>query len=183
MCDGHFERLGPGDKALHALKLTGRHLWGGVSETKWPQFARHLVQALIDPRISIMGIVSGISMVLSGVANIGNVQAWKTDPVGNALKIAADIATGVTIVLASVVGLATAVLAIAWAIAILSFGLAGGLAAVVTPICTSVISTVFPWTVIAAKWALGLQALLLMKNLVDAATASSASDRRTRPTR
>ena len=30
MCDGHFERLGPGDKALHALKLTGRHLWGGV---------------------------------------------------------------------------------------------------------------------------------------------------------
>ena len=45
-----------------------------------------------------------------------------------------------------------------------------------TPICTSVISTVFPWTVIAAKWALGLQALLLMKNLVDAATASSASD-------
>ncbi len=176
MCDGHFERLGPGDKALHALKLTGRHLWGGVTETKWPQFARHLVQALIDPRISMMGIVSGLSMILSGFANIGNVQAWKTDPVGNALKIAADIATGITIVLASVVGLATAILALAWAIAILSFGLAGGVAAVLTPICTSVIGTVFPWTVIAAKWALGLQALLFMKNLVDAATATSASD-------
>src|SRR5262249_37715388 len=94
MCDGHFERASGGDKALMALRLTGRNLWNGVGETKWPQFVGNLARGLIDPRVSLMGVVSGLSMALSGVANLANMAAWRADPLGNLLKSAADIATG-----------------------------------------------------------------------------------------
>jgi hypothetical protein len=130
---GHFERLGAGEKALIALKLTGRHLYRSVGDVSWPQFAGHVARGLVDPRVSLMGVVSGLSMALSGLANLGNVEEWKRAPVGNLLKSAADVATGITIILASIIGLAIAVLALAWAAAILTFGLLGGLAAVVTP--------------------------------------------------
>jgi len=135
-----------------------------------------LARALVDPRVSLMGVVSGLSMALSGLANLGNVEEWKRAPLGNLLKSAADMATGITIILASIIGLAIAVLALAWAAAILTFGLLGGLAAVVTPFCTAVIATLTPWTLFAAKWALALNAISFIKNLIDAAVATSARD-------
>ena len=126
-----------------------------------------------------MGIVCGYSMAISGVANLANMEAWKADPLGNLLKSAADIATGITIILGSIVALATAIIAIMWALAIVTFGALGPAAAVVTPICTTIISTVFPWSLVAAKWALALQALTFIKNLADAATAKTAGDLQT----
>jgi hypothetical protein len=123
-----------------------------------------------------MGIVSGLSMTLSGVGNLLSAEQWKKDPLGNLLKSAADIATGITIVLGAITGLALAIIVILIAASILTLGALGPLAAAVIPFCSTVVSVVGGWTITAASIALELQALVFIKNLMDAATASSAKD-------
>ncbi|OUL31315.1 hypothetical protein BV372_20350 [Nostoc sp. T09] len=176
---GHFEKLSAADKSAIALRLTGRHLFASVGETQWPKFLGHMVQGLVDPRISLMGVVQGLSMTFSGVANLVSAEQWKRDPLGNLLKSAADIATGITIVLGSIAALALAIAIILSAIAIIGFLFTGGATAALAPIisfCGTVASTVGGWTIAAAKVALVLQALVFIKNLIDAATATSAKD-------
>src|SRR5262249_46358194 len=129
-----------------------------------------------DPRVALGGVVSGLSMAWSGVASLASAEQWKKDPLGNLLKSAADIATGITIVLGSIAGLAMAIIVIMTAAAILTLGVLGPVAAAVIPICTTIAGTVGPWAITAGEIALELQAYLLIKNLIDAATASSAKD-------
>jgi hypothetical protein len=119
-------------------------------------------------------------MVASGVANLFSAQQWAKDPLGNLLKSSADIATGVTIVLGSIAGLAIAIVVILTALTILTFGALGPVAAAVIPFCLSVAGTVGPWAITAAEIALVLQGLVLIKNLIDAATASTAEQLQTK---
>ena len=174
--NGNFGNLSDADKAGIALKLTARHIFNDVGGTNWPNFAGHLIQGLVDPRVSLMGIVSGLSMTLSGVGNLLSAEQWKKDPLGNLLKSAADIATGITIILGSITALALAIIIILTAAAILTLGLLGPVAAAVIPFCSTVVSVVGGWTITAAAIALELHALCFIKNLMDAATASTAAD-------
>ena len=56
----------------------------------------------------------------------------------------------------------------------MTLGLLGPLAAAVVPFCSTVAATVGPWAITAAGIALELNVLLLIKDLVDAATADTA---------
>lgn len=126
-----------------------------------------------------MGIVHGFGSIASGVANLFSAEQWEKDPLGNALKSAADIATGVTIVLGSIAGLAVAIGVILTAIAIIgsifSFGAVGAALAPIILFCGTVASTVGPWAIEAAAVALVLHGLVFIKNLIDAATADTAN--------
>jgi Domain of unknown function (DUF4157) len=175
MAGGQFENLSAADKAGIALRLTGRNLFGSVGNIKWPGWG-HLAAGLIDPRGPLMGVVSGLSMMLSGGANLFSSQQWSRDPLGNLLKSAADIATGLTIILGSITALAGVVIAIMAAITILSLGTAAPVTGPVIAFCTSVLTTVGGWTIAVGKVALVLQALVFIKNLIDAATAKTAGD-------
>ena len=139
-----------------------------------------MVQGLVDPRVGLMGIVHGLSMTLSGVANLFSAEQWAADPLGNLLKSAADVAMGITIILGSITLLATAIGIILTAIAILgsifSFGAVGAALAPIIAFCWTVVTTVGGWTIVSAKIALVLQALVFVKNLIDAAVATSARD-------
>lgn len=171
---GDFSNLSAADKAGIALSLTARHLFGSVAGIKWPNFLHKMAQGLVDPRMALMGVVSGLSMVLSGGANLLSAEQWQKDPLGNLLKSAADIASGITIILGSITALAMAIIAILVAAAIFSLGALGPVAAAVIPFCWTVVGTVGPWTITAAAIALELNAMLLIKDLVDAATADTA---------
>jgi hypothetical protein len=171
---GDFGRLTAADKAGIALSLTARHIFGSIGGIQWPNFLGKMLQGLVDPRMALMGIVSGLSMTLSGAANLFSAEQWKKDPLGNLLKSAADIATGITIILGSITALAMAIIAILVAAAILTLGALGPLAAAVIPFCWTVVGTVGPWTITAAGIALELNGLLLIKDLIDAATADTA---------
>src|SRR5262249_15085299 len=83
---GDFSSLSAADKAGIALSLTARHIFGSVAGTNWPDFLGKMIQGLVDPRMALMGIVSGLSMVLSGAANLFSAEQWKKDPLGNLLK-------------------------------------------------------------------------------------------------
>src|SRR5262249_15909595 len=103
--------------------------------------------------------------------------------VGNLLKIAADVVTGIAILLGSIALLATAIAilltAIGVAATIFTFGFGSGIWAVIGPIiafCSEVAITVGPSAVTRAEIALVLQALVLIKNLVYAACAKTADE-------
>jgi hypothetical protein len=175
MAKGRFEDLSATDKMGIALRLTGRNLFGSVGNIKWPGFG-HLAAGLIDPRGPLMGVVSGLSMMISGGANLFSAEQWSRDPLGNLLKSAADIATGLTIILGSITALAGLIIGIMVAISILSLGTAAPITGPVIAFCTTVLTTVGGWTIAVGKVALVLQALVFIKNLIDAATAETAED-------
>jgi hypothetical protein len=175
-CGGDFSKLDTGQKAGLALRLTFSRTFSGIGETSWPKFGKDLLRGFVDPRVSLAGIVSGLGMIASGGANLFSREQWARDPLGNLLKSTADIATGVTIVLGSIAGLAVAIIAISAALILLSWGfLAPALLPVIT-FCSTVAATVGPWAITAAEVALTLNALVFIKNLIDAATASTAEE-------
>ncbi len=172
---GGFERLSAADKAGMALGMMKDNLFGKASGIKWPGWG-HLALGLIDPRSSLMGVVGGLSMMLSGAANLFSLEQWKKDPLGNLLKSAADIATGLTIILGSITALAGAIIAIMVAITILSLGFASPITGPIIAFCTSVLTVVGGWTIAVGQVALVLQALVFIKNLIDAMTAETAEE-------
>jgi len=174
LAKGNFQNLSAADKAGIALSMTGQNLFSSVGETNWPKFGANILRGLVDPRVSLMGVVSGLSMIATGVVNVASLDQWKRDPLGNLLKSAADIATGITVILGSITALALAIIVILTAAAILSFGLLGPVAAAIIPFCSTVVGVVGGWTITAAWIALALQGLVLIKNLVQAATADTA---------
>ncbi len=173
---GQFSHLSASDKAGIALRTTGRHLFGSVGATSFPRFLGGILRGFIDPRASLMGVVSGLGMILSGGANLFSATQWQKDPLGNLLKSAADIATGVTIVLGSIAGLAVAIGVILTAATVLTLGLIAPVTAPIIAFCGTVAATVGPWAITAAEIALVLQGLVFIKNLIDAATAQTAGE-------
>jgi hypothetical protein len=161
------------------LAIAGRLVLGRYTDTvkgiKWPGWGG-LAKMLLDPRSMLTGAVSGLQMILSGGANLFSLAQWQRDPLGNLLKSAADIATGLAIILASITALAGLVAAIMGALIIITFGAASPIALPVISVCTTIITTVGGWTIAVGKIALVLQALSLIKNLIDAATAQTAEE-------
>ena len=174
--DGHFEKLSAIDKMGIALDITAENLMGDLGGAKWPNLLGQMALALVDPAVSLEGVVSGLNMVVSGAANLFSAQQWKSDPLGNLLKSAADIATGLTIILGSIAGFCTAILVILGALAILTFGAMGPLFAAASAFLGPVITTVGGWAISCAAIAAELQFYVLIKNLIDAAAASTADE-------
>jgi hypothetical protein len=173
---GDFSRLDTGQRAGLALRLTFSRSFSSLGETNWPKFGLDMLRGFVDPRVSMAGIVSGLGMILSGGANLLSAEQWERDPLGNLLKSAADIATGVTVVLGSIAGLAVAIIAISAALILVSFGTLSPIFLPVISICSTVAATVGPWALTAAKVALVLNAMVFIKNLIDAATAKNATE-------
>jgi hypothetical protein len=172
---GRFEDLDAADKVGIALRLVGQNYYNTIANIKWPGWGG-LAKTLLDPRSTLTGVVSGLSMMLSGAAGLFSAEQWSKDPLGNLLKSAADIATGLTIVLGSITALAGLVAAVMGALILITFGAASPIAVPVISVCTTIITTVGGWTIAVGKVALILQALTLIKNLIDAATARTAED-------
>jgi hypothetical protein len=170
-----ISQLGAGQRLGIALRMVGRGYYNNIANIKWPGWG-NLAKALLDPRSMLTGTIGGLNMILNAGANLFSAQRWRQDPLGNALKSAADIATGLAIVLGSITVLAGVVAAIMGALLLISFGSAAPIALPVISVCTTIITTVGGWTIAVGKVALILQALSLIKNLIDAATAQTAED-------
>ena len=174
--NGDFSSLGALDRMSIALDVTGENLWNGASEIDWPNMAGQVILAFIDPTVSLEGVITGLNGVLSGAANLFSLEQWERDPLGNLLKSAADIATGLTTILGSIAGLCTAILVILGALAIFTFGAMGPVFAAASAFLGPIISTVGGWALVTAAIAAELHALVFIKNLIDAATADTAAE-------
>ncbi len=170
-----FEQTSSWERRGIALRLMGRNLWNGLKNIPWPGWGT-LALGLINPITPLLGVVSGFSLIASGAANLVNIQAWKRDPIGNLLKIAADIATGLTIILGSITALAAVIAALCTALIIFSFGTLSPALGPVVAFCANVMVTVGGWTIAVGKWALLLQFLCFLKNLYEAGVARNAAE-------
>jgi hypothetical protein len=112
-------------------------------------------------------------MIVNGTASFFRAPSW-----GGALKLAADVATGLTVILGSITALAALIAGIMAALTILSFGTAAAVTGPIMAFCAQVMVTVGGWTIAVGKVALILQALVLLVNLYQAATAPTAESLR-----
>jgi hypothetical protein len=174
--NGDFSSLSALERMSIALELTGDNLWHKASEIDWPNMASQIVLSFVDPRVSLMGVVEGLNGVLSGAANLFSLEQWEKDPLGNLLKSSADIATGLTTILGSIAGLCTAILVILGALAIFTFGAMAPVFWAATAFLGPIISTVGGWALVTAAIAAALHGFVFIKNLVDAATADTATE-------
>lgn len=177
---GNFNEMDGLDKAGLALDFMMQDAFASASNIKWPDFSAGSVGTallnIIDPRGPLNGIMGGLSRVASGTLNLFDMDQWSRDPLGNLLKSAADIATGITVILGSIVALLGVAVAIMAAAIVLSWFT---LAPALTPIiawCTSTGITVGGWTIAVGKLALLFQGLLIIKNIVDVMTAETAEE-------
>ncbi|WP_172330705.1 DUF4157 domain-containing protein [Mangrovicoccus sp. HB161399] len=168
------------DKAGIALGLMRDDLFGSVSEIGWPDFSMegigHALIGIFDPTGPLEGVLSGLSKVASGALNLFDGEQWARDPLGNLLKSAADIATGITVILGSIVALAGVVMAIMAAVIVATLGWATPVCLPVITFCGNVMVTVGGWTISVGLLAAYYQSLLFIKNLVDAMTAQTAEE-------
>lgn len=166
-----ISQLGAGQRVGIALRMVAGRYYNSVANIKWPGWGG-LARALLDPRSMLTGAVGGLNMILNAGASFS--ERWQQDRLGAVIKTAADIATGLAIVLGSITALAGLVAAVMGALILVSFGFAAPIALPVISVCTTIITTVGGWTIAVGKIALVLQALSLIKNLIDAATAQTA---------
>lgn len=170
-----FEQLSAAERRRIALRLTTRNLFGGVGKISWPtpggvaRGAAHLAAGLIDPRAPMMGVVSGLNMIINSSVNFGREPSW-----GGALRLAANVATGLAIILGSITALAGVIAALMAAITIVTLGLAAPITGPVIAFCASVMSVVGGWTFWVGLIAAGLQALTFLVDLYMAGTAQTA---------
>ncbi|MEM6253777.1 MAG: DUF4157 domain-containing protein [Cyanobacteria bacterium P01_D01_bin.156] len=172
---GSFENLSAGQKIGISLELMGQNIANSLSNIEWPDW-RQLALSLVDPRTALTGVIGGLSQILSGGANLFSAEQWSKDPLGNFLKSAADIATGLTIILGSITALAAVITAIMGAITLVSLGTAAPVTGPVIAFCATVMTTVGGMTFKVGLVAAALHGLVLIKNLYDAATAETAED-------
>ncbi len=166
-------QIGTGERFHLVGRALGRRFQNITKNIKWPGWGG-LAKMLLDPRSHLAGIVGGLSMILSGGSNLLSAEQWRRDPLGNLLTSAANIATGIAIILGTITAIAGLVIAILGALILLSFGALAAPFAGIIAFCTTVITTVGGWAIAAGKIALVLQALALIKNLIDVATAQTA---------
>ncbi|APR85094.1 Hypothetical protein A7982_10443 [Minicystis rosea] len=174
LAGGHFQSASAGQKVAIALRMTGRHLFSAASGIKWPGWG-NLALGLINPLGPLRGVVGGLSMILSGGANLLSATQWRRDPLGNLLKSAADIATGLTVILGSITALAGIIIALMTALTIVTVGAAAPVTGPIIAFCSTVLVTVGGWTLSVGAVALVLQGLVLIKNLIEAACATTAA--------
>ena len=177
---GNFAELSATDKAGIALDFMLEDAFAKAGNIKWPDFsaesAGRALLNVIDPRGPLNGISGGLSTVASGVLNLFDMNQWQRDPLGNLLKSAADIATGITVILGSIVALLGVIVAISAAVIVLTLGWASPVLGPVIAWCTSAGMTVGGWTISVGLLALYYQGLLIIKNIVDVMTAETAEE-------
>ena len=157
------------------MRLATRNMFSGIGNISWPtpgglaRGAAHLAAGLIDPRAPMMGVVSGLNMIANATVNFARAPSWE-----GALRAAANIATGLTIILGSITALAGVIAALMTAITILSLGIAAPITGPIIAFCASVMSVVGTWTFWVGLIAAGLQALVFLVDLYKAGTAETA---------
>ncbi len=114
--------------------------------------------------------------MLTGFANVGNWEAWKKDPVGNLLQIAADVSTGLAMIFSSILGIAALLTALMVALIIISWGVLAPAFAI--PLgWMGTIMTYAGWgAIISGSLSVYFNRLAYIKNLHDAGTADTARE-------
>jgi hypothetical protein len=140
------------------------------------QMGKGMIQGMIDPRQTLVGVIDGFDKFATGVANIFNADAWAKDPLGNLLQVGADITTGLAMIFSSILGVAGMITALMVAITIISWGFASPVTMPVIGWMGTVMTYAGWGAVIAGSLAVLFNYYAYIKNLSDAAAAQSSDE-------
>ncbi len=163
-------------RQMLANRLVAQSVTDDIKNINILQMGKQMITGMIDPRQSLAGVVGGFEKMLTGFANIGNLEAWRRDPLGNLLQIAADISTGLAMVFSTILGIAGIILALMVALTIISWGF---LSPITGPVIAwmGTIMTYAGWgAIIAGGLSVYFNYLSYIKNLHDAGTAKTARE-------
>jgi hypothetical protein len=176
LADRNMNLLTEEQQRMLANRLVADSITDGIKKINVLQMGEAMLKGMIDPRQSLTGVVGGFEKMLTGFANIGNWDAWRKDPLGNLLQIAADITTGLATIFSSILGLAALITAVMVALTIISWGF---LSPVTGPVIAwmGTIITYAGWgAIITGGLAVYFNYLAYLKNLHDAGTAQTARE-------
>lgn len=174
--DLNIGRLSETEKAMLAQKLTGEAIADDIKNIDILQMGKGMIQGMIDPRMALTGPIDGFDKMATGFANIFNADAWEKDPLGNLLKVAADITTGLAMIFSGVLGIAGMIMALMVAITIASWGFALPFTAPVMGWMGTIMTYAGWGAIIAGSLSVYYNYLCYLKNLHDASTADSARE-------
>jgi hypothetical protein len=176
VADRNMSFLTEEQQRMLANRLVAESITDSIKNINVLQMGEAMLKGMIDPRQSLVGVVGGFEKMLTGLANIGNWEAWRKDPLGNLLQIAADITTGLATIFSSILGLAALITAVMVALTIISWGI---LSPITAPVISwmGVVMTYAGWgAIITGALAVYFNYLAYLKNLHDAGTAETARE-------
>ncbi|MGI0486546.1 eCIS core domain-containing protein [Pantanalinema rosaneae CENA516] len=176
VADQNMNHLTEEQQQMLANRLVAQSITDDIANINVLQMGEDMLKGMINPATAMQGVIQGFGKTLTGLANIGNWEAWQRDPLGNLLQIAADISTGLATVFSSILGIAAIITALMVALTIFSWGF-------LTPVTGPVIAwmgtvmTYAGWgAIIAGSLAVYFNYLAYIKNLHDAGTAETARE-------
>lgn len=176
IADHNMSFLTEEQQRMLANKLVAESITDDIKNINVLQMGKQMIKAIIDPRVALVGAVGGFEKMMTGIANIGNAEAWARDPVGNLLQIAADITTGLATIFSSILAIAALITALMVALTIFSWGF---LSFMTLPVIgwMGTVMTYAGWgAIIAGGLAVYFNYLAYIKNLHDAGTAETARE-------
>lgn len=176
VADRNMGLISESDKAALAMKLAGEQYTDEMSNMVTWDAGKDMVMGMIDPRMSLQGVVGGFEKFGSGVLNIFNWEAWEKDPLGNLLQIGVDLSTGIAQMAGGILGLGALIQTVMIAINIITWGF-GIPFTMPEMLWMGTVMSVSGWVALIAGTLSALfSSLAYTKNLHDAATAPSARE-------
>lgn len=174
--DENIGVLTEAEKSMLAQKLTGEAVADDIKNIDVLQMGAMMLQGMVDPRMALTGPIDGFDKMATGVANIFNADAWEKDPLGNLLKIAADISTGLAMIFSGILGIAGFIMGVMIALSIASWGFALPITVPQMAWMGTLMGYAGWGAIIAGSLSVYFNYLSYLKNLNDAATAELARE-------
>lgn len=124
IADANFNFLDAEKRGQIAAELSVKSMIDDVKSIRIVDMAKGMVEGMVNPVLAIKGAVDGFKKIGAGIGAIFDATAWAKDPLGNLLKIASSITTGLATVFSTVLGIAGMIMALMVAITIASWGFA-----------------------------------------------------------
>lgn len=174
VADANFNYLDAEKRGQIAAELSAKSMIDDVKGIKILDMAKGMVEGMINPVMAVKGAVDGFKKIGKGIGAIFDASAWAKDPLGNLLKIASSITTGLATVFSTILGIAGLIMALMVAITIASWGFA---LPVTGPVMSwmGTVMTYAGWgAIISGGLAVYFNYLSYIKNIHDAQSAQTS---------
>lgn len=176
IADRNMTFLTAAQQQMLADRLVAESIGDDIKNINVLQMGRQMIEGMVNPMVSIHGAIDGFRKIGGGIAAAFDADAWAADPLGNLLKVAADISTGLAMVFSSILGIAAIITALMVILTIFSWGTLAWMTGPVIGWMGTVMTYAGWGAIIAGGLSVYFNYLSYIKNLADAGTAETARE-------
>jgi len=176
IADQNMNHLTAAQQEMLANRIVAESISDSISNISVLQMLPQMLEGMVNPFVSIDGVIDGFNKIGGGLTAAFSGEAWAADPLGNLLKVAADVSTGLAMVFSSVLGLAALITGLMVILTIVSWGTLSPMTGPVIGWMGTVMTYAGWGAIIAGGLSVYFNYLSYIKNLSDAATAPTARE-------